>query len=141
MGYTVSWEPLRFTNFTYQNVISTIPKVLSPGIKFTEDENGFTIGVNDNDCVYFARTVTEEASAMSCWAKTNRLPYTKDVMKAMILMVEYGVTENLSHDDTDMSWFLEALEDVDAKHSLTSYKWQKMYFTELGRVKSGTKQD
>jgi hypothetical protein len=62
-------------------------------------------------------------------------------MKALILMVEYGVTENLSHDDTDMSWFLEALEDVDAKHSLTSYKWQKMYFTELGRVKSGTKQD
>jgi hypothetical protein len=131
MGYTVSWEPLRFTNFTYQNVISTIPKVLSPGIKFTEDKNGFTIGINDNDCVYFARS-----GFHCCWAKTNRLPYTKDVMKAMILMVEYGVTENLNHDDTDMSWFLEALEDVDAKHSLTSYKWQKKYFTELGNVKS-----
>jgi hypothetical protein len=136
MGYTVSWEPLRFTNFTYQNVIATIPKVLTPGIKFTEDENGFTIGVNDNDSAYFARTGFD-----CCWTKTNRLPYTKDVMKALILMVEYGVTENLSHDDTDMSWFLEALEDVDAKHPLTSYKWQKMYFTELGRVKSEAKKD
>ena len=50
-------------------------------------------------------------------------------MKTLILMVEYGVAEDLAHDDTDMSWFLEALEEVHAIHYLVSYESQKAYFT------------
>ena len=130
MGYTISWEPLRFTDFTYKNVIESIPKVLSPGYIFQEETYGFTIS-NGEQAISFRRD-----GEQFTWSKTNRLPYTKDIMKVLILMVEYGVTYNLSHDDTDMSWYLEALDEVKAKHYLTSYEWQKKYFVELGLVKS-----
>jgi hypothetical protein len=52
-------------------------------------------------------------------------------MMALILMVEYGVTQNLNHDDTNMTWYLEALEEVHAKYPLVSYQQQKKYFVEL----------
>ena len=138
MGYTISWEPLRFTDFTYKNVIEAIPTVISNGSMFIEENWGFAIGVrdsdgtlNENDCVVFNLD-----DNVFTWAKTNRLPYTSDVMKALILMVEYGATCNLNHDDTDMSWYLTALDEVHAVRPLASYKWQKKYFTELGTVKA-----
>jgi len=61
--------------------------------------------------------------------KTNRLPYTKEVMKVLVLMVEYGITQNLDHDDLSMSSYLEALNEVHGKHRLSSYEQQKAYFT------------
>lgn len=82
---------------------------------------GFVIGEED-DCVAFSRRDGTP------WEKTNRLPYTKEAMKALIIMVEYGVTRNLDHDDADMTWYLEALEFVHAKHPLASYEHQKEYF-------------
>jgi hypothetical protein len=56
-------------------------------------------------------------------------------MKALILMVEYGVTTGLDHDDSDMSWFLEALDAVNTVWPLISYENQKKYFIELGQKK------
>jgi hypothetical protein len=60
--------------------------------------------------------------------KTNYLPYTKDVMKTLIVMVEYGAASNLNHDDSDMTWYLDALEEVHAVQPLASYAMQKEYF-------------
>jgi len=52
-------------------------------------------------------------------------------MRALILMVEHGVTFNLNHDDADMTWYLEALEAVHAVRPLASYEQQKEYFINL----------
>jgi hypothetical protein len=138
MGYTISWEPLRFTDFTYKTIINAIPSVISNGSMFIEENWGFSIGarnpngsINIDNCVGFNIN-----NNIFTWSKTNRLPYTKDVMKALILMVEYGVTYNLNHDDTDMSWYLTALDEVHAVRPLASYEWQKKYFIELGMVKA-----
>ena len=123
MGYTISWEPLRFTHFTYRTVLSLLPKILHADTTLRIEDWGFVIGESDDDCVPFVRNGEQVP-----WAKTNRLPYTKEVMKALILMVEYGVTSTLDHDDDDMTWFLDALDEVHSIHFLESYEEQKACF-------------
>ena len=125
MGYTISWNPLRFTEFTYATVIKLLPKIIDPS-KIHMNPRRFSIGGDIDNRVPFVRD-----GHQTPWDKTGREPYTKDAMKALILMVEFGVTFNLNHDDTDMTWYLEALEEVHAIHSLVSYEQQKMYFTRL----------
>ena len=125
MGYTISWNPLRFTDFTYCTVTTLLPKIIDPS-KIQITSWGFSIGEDIDNRVPFVRD-----GQQTPWEKTNREPYTKDAMKALILMVEFGVTFNLNHDDTDMTWYLEALEEVHAKHPLVSYQQQKIYFTDL----------
>ena len=126
MGYTVQWEPLHWTDFTYRTVVAALPTILKG--PFRVESWGISIGPDVNACTPFLRSGFEV-----CWDKTNRLPYTKDVMRALILMVEYGVTSGLNHDDRDMTWFLEALEDVHAVRPLASYEQQKEYFLTLNQ--------
>jgi hypothetical protein len=126
MGYTISWDPLCFTDVTYKTVITLLPRVLTHGTLFRIERWGFILGTNESNSIAFMRDGNQ-----MCWEKTNRLPYTKEAMKALILMVEYGVTKNLDHDDTSMAWYLEALEDVHHRHTLVSYEQQKKYFVEL----------
>ena len=123
MGYTLFWDQLLFSDITYRNVIKLIPLVISPDVKFSIESWGFVIGVNENHCAAIERT----PSTMT-FVKTNRLPYTKDVMKALILMVEFGAAQNLGHDDHIMTLYLEALDEVHAKYPLVSYDLQKAYF-------------
>lgn len=130
MGYTISWTPLRFSDFTYLGILDILPKIISPEYKITVDANGFKIGNSDNESIYFPRYFSHWS-----WEKTNREPYGREAMKALILMVEYGVTTHLDHDDSDMTWFLEALETVHEIWPLISYENQKRYFAELGKRK------
>jgi hypothetical protein len=126
MGYTVQWEPLHWTDFTYTIVVNALPTILKG--PFRVESWGISIGPDVNACTPFLRSGCEV-----CWDKTNRLPYTKDVMRALVLMVEYGVTSGLNHDDRDMTWYLEALEDVHATRPLASYAQQKEYFLTMHR--------
>jgi hypothetical protein len=121
MGYTVQWHQLPFSDFTYNNVLKLIPKVIQSNFIITEW--GFIIGESDDDSSCIERKPTQMT-----YTKTNRLPYTKDFMKALILMVEFGAAKHLNHDDTNMSIYLNALEEVNAIHPLVSYEQQKTYF-------------
>ena len=121
MGYTVYWDQHSFTNFTYNNVTKLVQKVIN--VKFELKEWGFLVGNNENECVGIGNILKHIT-----FVKTNRLPYTKDVMKTLIVMAEYGAASNLNHDDSDMSWYLEALEEVHAIQPLASYEMQKAYF-------------
>jgi len=124
MGYAVDWEQLPFSDFTYNNILKLIPKVIQS--KFVITEWGFIIGESSDDSSCVERNPTQMTST-----KTNRLPYTKDFMKALILMVEFGAAKDLNHDDSDMSIYLNALEEVHAIHPLISYEQQKTYFKGL----------
>jgi hypothetical protein len=125
MGYTVQWEQLPFSDFTYNNIIKLIPKVIQSKLVITEGE--FTIGDSD------ASSSIERNPTHITLRKTNRLPYTKDFMKALILMVEFGAAKDLTHDDSDMSMFLNALDEVHGIHPLVSYEEQKAYFITLNK--------
>jgi hypothetical protein len=59
-------------------------------------------------------------------------------MKALILMVEFGVTQNLNHDDDSMAWYLTALDEIHAVVPLASYDMQKRYFIDLEDKKRTT---
>ena len=123
MGYTVQWEQLYFSDFTYNNILKLIPKVIQS--KFVITEWGFVIGdSDDSSCI-------ERNPTQMTYTKTNRCTYTKDFMKALILMVEFGAAKNLNHDDSDMSIYLNALEEVHVIHTLLSYEQQKAYFLYL----------
>jgi hypothetical protein len=121
MGYTVTWEQLSFSDFTYNNILELVPKVIQSNFVITEW--GFIIGdsIDDSSCI-------ERNPTQMTFTKTNRYPYTKDFMKALILMVEFGAAKNLNHDDSDMSIYLNALEEVQTIHPLISYEQQKTYF-------------
>lgn len=121
MGYTVTWEQLSFSDFTYNNILELVPKVIQSNFVITEW--GFIIGDSNDDSSCIERNPTQMT-----FTKTNRYPYTKDFMKALILMVEFGAAKNLNHDDSDMSIYLNALEEVQAIHPLISYEQQKTYF-------------
>ena len=124
MGYTVDWEQLPFSEFTYNNILKLIPKVIQS--KFVITGWGFIIGQSDDNSSCIERNPTQMT-----FTKTNRNIYTKDFMKALILMVEFGAAKNLNHDDYDMSIYLNALEEVHAIHPLISYEQQKTYFKGL----------
>jgi len=126
MGYTISWEPLRFTDYTYNTILTLLPKILGSEYKLTVEPWGFVIGRSETESMGFSRDGNQVS-----FEKTNRLPYTKEAMKALILMVEYGVTQNLDHDDSSMGLYLEALKDVHWRYRLSSYEQQKAYFTNL----------
>lgn len=124
MGYTVYWEQLPFSDLTYNNILKLIPKVIQS--KFVITGWGFIIGEPDDNSSCIERNPTQMT-----FTKTNRLLYTKDFMKALILMVEFGAAKNLNHDDSDMSIYLNVLEEIHAIHPLISYEEQKTYFKGL----------
>lgn len=123
MGYTVHWEQKAFTDFTWATILKLVPKVIQ--CEFKRTEWGFVLGDSElSACI-------EKHPTQITGVKTSRLPYTKDLMKALILMVEFGAAQQLHHDDDDMTWFLEALDEVYAIHPLVSYEMQKMYFSNV----------
>lgn len=121
MGYTIHWTQRQFTNFNYAAIVAVVPVVID--CKFRLDDRGFIVGDNDDECL-----VIEFVPTQPTGVKTDRLPYTKDVMKTLIVMVEFGAALDLAHDDRDMAAFLVALEEVHAVRPLGSYRVQKMYF-------------
>ena len=125
MGYTVSWSQLPFSRFTYVAVLKVLSDI---GLKYRIESWGFVVGKGD-ECVAIERVPTQMT-----YVKTNRLPYTKEVMKTLVVMVEFGAAQDLDHDDADMSLFLEALHEVDAVHPLGTYGAQKTYFAGLNKA-------
>ena len=124
MGYTVHWEQRPFSDFTWSNLLKLVPKVIA--CKFTRTTWGFVLTEDDDSSVYIEQNPSQITAQ-----KTNRLPITKDLMKTLILMVEFGAAQELNHDDNDMSMFLNALDEVNSIHPLVSYEEQKAYFLSL----------
>ena len=122
MGYTLSWSQLPFTRFTYVAVVKVLTEI---GLKCRIEPWGFVVGEGD-ECVAIERAPTQMT-----YVKTNRLPYTKDVMKTLIVMVEFGAAQDLDHDDSDMTAFLVALDEVHAVRPLATYEAQQDYFASL----------
>jgi hypothetical protein len=61
------------------------------------------------------------------FCKTQRLPYTKDVAKTILLMYEYGFIDCddcwiVMSDDDDNAYLKEALEELHAESPLVHYE-------------------
>jgi len=126
MGYTIGWTQYAFTDYTYNNVVSLVPRVIKAPTTFRLESWGFVVGIDDDNSFCVERRPTQMT-----FCKTNRMPYTLDAMKALILMVEFGAAAELVHDDNSMTWYLTALDNVHAVVPLASYEMQKAYFLSL----------
>ena len=131
MEYTISWEPLQITEYSYSSVLRLLPKVLSSSTLIKVEEWRFIIKNSSNELFYFNR-----AGLQKPWFKTSSVLFIKEVIKALILMVEYCITQNLDSEGISKSTYLEILEEVNSIHPLTSYVQQKNYFIDLCLKKS-----
>lgn len=127
MGYCVYWQPQSFSDPVYKKATFDIKKVIDPKLVIKEDKEGFSFETPEegaNQSFHISRNNYDQ-----WFVKTSRLPYTHDVMMALIIMVEYGMASNLSSDDDDSSKFLAALNQVKTVFpDFLSYDSQLEYF-------------
>jgi hypothetical protein len=123
MGYTVSWEQLPHNEYVYNKLLTILPKVLDEDTQFKIEPWGFIVGNNENESF-----VIEKYPSVATFTKTNRLPYTKEVMKTLILMAEFSLATMLEDSDDNRKAFLGPLEEVQSKYTLDTYEKQKSYF-------------
>jgi hypothetical protein len=120
MSYTVSWEQLAFSDFTWSNVLKLVPTVVN--CKFIPKPWNFTL-TEGQDTVYIERYPPKYV-----FSNTSEIPFTKNLMKTLIIMVEFGAAKALKHDNNYMSMFLTVLDEVYAVYPLVSYEEQRKYF-------------
>jgi hypothetical protein len=123
MSYTVSWEQLAFTDSTWSSVLDLVPKVVM--CKFIPTKWDFILR-QAKDSLRIERYPPQYLSSM-----TTTIPFAKDIIKTLILMVEFGAAKILKSDGNDISVILNALDQVHSIYHLASYEQQKAYFLTL----------
>jgi hypothetical protein len=122
MGYTIYWKNAEADNKTVSKTIDMIKQVIDHRHKIEVTTSGFQFDGGNETFSYRNCNVYD-----GCKAR-RRFPYTEDIMKALIIMVEMGLAKNPSHDG-ELSDFLEPLEEVSNIMILQSYEYQKKYFS------------
>lgn len=120
MEYTVTWEQLAFSDYTWSSVLKQIPKVVT--CKFIKTLWDFILKEGDD------KVRVERYPPQYVYTMTYSEPFVKDLIKALILMVEFGGAKIMTPDDRDMSIYLDALDEVHSICRLTSYEQQRDYF-------------
>lgn len=123
MAYTVSWEQLAFSDYTWSSVLKLVPKVVK--CLFIPTKWDFTLKKGE-DSVRIERYPPQYVYSI-----TPSILFAKDLIKALIVMVEFGGAKILKGDNKDMTIFLKALDEVQAIYNLASYEEQKAYFLSL----------
>jgi hypothetical protein len=132
MEYTIIWEPLQITEYSYASVVRLLPKVLSSSTIIKVEHWGFTITNSSCELFYFNRGGLQKQKP---WFKTSSVLFIREVIKALLLLVEYGVVQKLDSEGITRSKYLEILEEVNSVHPLTSYVEQKNYFIDISLKK------
>lgn len=128
MGFTVYWSRHPVMSSVFERFKTLLPDMLEHStMQSTVSE---VVLVPTDDQLQPERFWTRESSSGFAFAKTSRTPYTTDVMRACILMVELGMArlESLSNDDEEAFPWLEQLDAVNRYLPLTSYEEQALYF-------------
>jgi hypothetical protein len=120
MAYTVSWEQLAFSDYTWSSVLKLVPKVVT--CMFIPTKWDFILKEGDD------KVRVERYPPKYVYSMTTAVPFAKDLIKALIVMVEFGGAKILKGDNKNMSMFLDALEEVNSIYNLVSYEEQKTYF-------------
>jgi hypothetical protein len=120
MSYTVSWQQLAFSEFTWSSLLTLLPRIVS--CKYTPTLWDFRLTEGD-DTVRIERYPPKYV-----YSKTSPISFTRDLIKTLILMVEFGAAKILKQDDSDMFMFLTILNELQSLHPLDTYEEQKKYF-------------
>ena len=128
MGFTVYWSRQPMLNQVFQRFKTLLPDMLE--YSALQDTVSEVILIPTDSASTTERFWTRESSYREAFAKTSREPYTTDVMRACILMVELDMAplESLSNDDEAVFSWLTQLEAVNRHFPLQSYERQASYF-------------
>ena len=122
MGYTVYWVAKPVDGVTMTEWINAVRTVIDPILKIHYEQGSLTI-LGTSEPFY----ATQDCTGIRL-CKTDNQPYTADCMKAMVLMLEYGLATEIFADNMD--GFTGALEAVNTIIPLQTYEAQKRYFEE-----------
>ncbi len=128
MGFTVYWSRQPVLNQVFQRFKSLLPDMLE--YSTLQDTVSEVVLAPTDSASTAERFWTRDSSSREAFTKTSREPYTTDVMRACILMVELGMTplESLSNDDEAAFSWLSQLEAVNRYIPLKTYEKQARYF-------------
>ena len=126
MGFTVYWEAKSVSEDVFTTFITMVKAVLRPSVEVEVMPATFAFNPPEDrgETFYVSRL---DNGFHSC--KTYREPYTSDVLRCLILMVEHGMAFDIRADD-DIG-YLKELNAVHSVHSLNTYNDQKDYFKSL----------
>lgn len=130
MGFTVYWSRQPVLNQVFERFKTILPDLLEYSTVQSSVSEVVLVPTNEADVAATERFWTRDSSYKEAFAKTSRSPYTTDVMRACILMVELNMSplESLSNDDeAGFSW-LEQLDAVNRHFPLQSYEKQANFF-------------
>jgi len=124
MGYTIYWKLNEYDDAAFEKAVEIIRVVIDYRHKVDRQDWGISFDAgHENFCMHrHARDTYGDC------ATRRRFPYTADVMKAVIVMVECGMASEPTHDDEDNSLWLESLKEVRDIVELKTYAAQKAYF-------------
>ena len=124
MGYTIYWKLNQYDEATFEKAVEIIRVVIDYRHKVELKHWGISFDAGHEDfCMH-----RDARDTYGACATRRRFPYTADVMKAVIVMVECGMASEPTHDDEDNSLWLESLKEVRDIGELKTYAAQKAYF-------------
>lgn len=124
MGYTLNWRRYNASDIAWSNSAKIIRNVLNPLTNLEVYDWGFAFVYDEWD------------DSICCVLRYENITFTKpideikpDIMRALIVMTEFGIISEVGHSSLDMSDYITALKDVHTKHPLVSYDIQYAHFT------------
>jgi hypothetical protein len=117
-------------NAVFERFKTLLPDMLEHSTVQSTVSEVVLIPTNEESVTATERFWTRESSSGFAFAKTGRTPYTTDVIRACILMVELNMVslESLSNDDEENYPWLTQLEDVNRYIPLQTYERQVRHF-------------
>ena len=122
MGYTVYWISIHTDTETFNKFVKLAKELISLSPIVTES----TFMVKPPIDQYGESFFVSQYKDGFCCCNSRREPYTDDIFKCLIIMVELGMAKNISADDTEH--YYEILDFVNTKIPLTTYEYQKNSF-------------
>ena len=126
MGFTVYWESKPVSEKVLATFATTLKRVVRPGtlVEVTESAVAFNPPEDRGETFYVSK---DDEGFHFC--KTSREPYTADVLRALVIMVEIGMAQDVRADD-DLGYMKE-LDYVNSIVTLQTLESQKAYFKNI----------
>lgn len=128
MGFTVYWSRQSVSSSVFERFRTLLPDMLEHStVQSTVSE---VVLVPNEGSDSTERFWTRESCSGGAFAKTSRTPYTTDVMRACILMVELNMArlDSLYNDDEEEFSWTTQLVAVNRHFPLESYDKQASHF-------------
>jgi hypothetical protein len=126
MGFTIYWSQIPGSEERFKAFAQKAMSLITQGVTYEYTQNAFTIFADDRTSEDFYVKRSNEGFH---YCRTDRKPYTSDILMCLILMVEHGLAKNVMSDGDQ--GYMETLKKVNAKFPLATYESQAEHFTRL----------